>query len=84
VEKIAALVLAASYLSWAPGFKPLLPLGDSTLIETVINVFYAASIDDFVVLIENHAVELAPMMGHLCVRHVQNDRYQKRMLSSVV
>ena len=83
-NKIEALVLAAGYSSRAPGFKPLLPLGDSTMIEAVINVFYAACIDDIVVVTGHHAVELAPTLDRLRVRHVQNDRYREGMFSSVV
>ena len=61
-----------------------MPLGDGTVIETVINIFYAVDIDDVVVVLRQHAVELAPMLGHLRVRLVQNDRYQEEILSFVI
>jgi molybdenum cofactor cytidylyltransferase len=83
-KKIAAIILAAGNSSRAPGFKPLLPLGSGTVIEAVTNAFVSAGIDDIVVVTGHRAAELAPMLDRLRVRHVQNDRYQEGMFSSVV
>jgi molybdenum cofactor cytidylyltransferase len=83
-SKIAALILAAGYSSRAPGFKPLLPLGNSTVIEKTINSFRRAGIQNIMVVVGHRANELVPVLDELGVRHVFNEQYPDGMFSSVV
>jgi CTP:molybdopterin cytidylyltransferase MocA len=83
-DKMAALVLAAGYSSRAQGFKPLLPLGESTVIENTLNSFCRAGISDITVVVGHRADELAPVLDGLKVRHVFNERYAEGMFSSVI
>jgi len=83
-QNLAAVLLAAGYSSRAPGFKPLLPLGDSTVIENTINSFRRANIYDITVVIGHRANELIPALDQLQVRHVVNESYDQGMFSSVV
>lgn len=83
-KKIAALVLAAGYSSRAPGFKPLLPLGDGTVIESTVQNLQRGGVVDITVVIGHNAAEMIPELNHLDVRYVLNKDYQKGMFSSVV
>ncbi|EGO65640.1 DVU_1551 family NTP transferase [Acetonema longum] len=83
-ENIAALILAAGYSSRAPQFKPLLPLGDSTVIEQVIRNFRRAGIKDITVVAGHRAGELIPVLERARVRWVVNEQYSQGMYSSVV
>ena len=83
-SKIAALVLAAGYSSRAPAFKPLLPLGATTIIENVINNFRRADIADITVVVGHRAGELMPVLDRLHVRSVFNEQYDAGMFSSIM
>jgi CTP:molybdopterin cytidylyltransferase MocA/HD superfamily phosphohydrolase YqeK len=83
-KEIAALVLAAGYSSRAPGFKPLLPLGNGTVIEATIQNLRCGGVADITVVIGHHAAEMIPELNRLDVRYVLNKDYRKGMFSSVV
>ncbi len=83
-DKPAAVVLAAGCSSRAPGFKPLLPLGGSTVIENTIGSLRRAGVDDITVVAGHRAAELLPVLDRIAVRAVVNDRYRDGMFSSVV
>lgn len=83
-SKITALVLAAGYSSRAPAFKPLLPLGNTTIIEKVLHNFRRAGIQDVTVVVGHRAEELIPVLDRLHVRYVFNEQYDQGMFSSVV
>lgn len=83
-ESIAALILAAGYSSRALQFKPLLPLGDSTVIEQAIRNFRRAGIDNITVVAGHRAGELIPVLERARVRWVMNEQYDQGMYSSVV
>lgn len=84
VSSISALVLAAGYSSRAPGFKPLLPLGDTSVIEKTIASLRQAGVGDVTVVVGHRADELVPVLDALAVRHVFNECYPEGMFSSVV
>ncbi|MBP2645487.1 MAG: metal dependent phosphohydrolase [Firmicutes bacterium] len=81
---LAALILAGGYSSRAPGFKPLLPLGNSVVIENTINNFRRANIVDIIVVAGHRLDELLPILNRLPVRPVFNENYSEGMFSSVV
>ena len=83
-KKIAALVLAAGYSSRAPGFKPLLPMGDGTVIEATIQNLRLGGVSDITVIIGHNAPELIPELNRLKVRCVLNTDYRKGLFSSIV
>ena len=58
-RKITALVQAAGFSSRMGDFKPLLPLGRSTLVEEAVERFRRAGIDDVRVVIGHREGEMA-------------------------
>jgi len=83
-QNVAAIILAAGFSSRMVEFKPLLPLGGSTVIETAVNVFIRAGISDTTVVIGHRADDLRLVLDRICIRRVINERYKKGMFSSVV
>lgn len=82
--RLAALVLAAGRSSRAPGFKPLLPLAGSTVIENALACFRRAGVADITVVTGYRAADLAPVLGRLSVRQVFNAGHAEGMFSSVL
>jgi CTP:molybdopterin cytidylyltransferase MocA len=64
-------------------FKPLLPLGDETVIERVIGVFRKAGIDDVRVVVGHRKEELIPMIERTNANVVINPNFSMGMFSSV-
>jgi len=83
-KEIAALVLAAGFSSRAPGFKPLLPLGDGTVIEATVRSLRRGGVDNIIVVIGYRTSEIIPELNRLDVRYVFNKDYEKGMFSSVI
>lgn len=81
---IAALILSAGYSSRMGEFKPLLPIGDRTVLERDIALFRDAGIEDVRVVIGHRAAELRPVVERLHARPVMNERYADGMFSSVL
>lgn len=81
---IAAIILAAGYSSRMGEFKPLLPLGDKTVLERVIGLFREAGVDDVRVVVGHRAPDLLPLVENSHARPVINDHYRTGMFSSVV
>lgn len=82
--KLAALVLAAGCSSRAPGFKPLLPLGEATVIETTLASLRRAGIGDITAVVGHRAADLLSVLAGLPVRVVVNENYSDGMFSSVL
>lgn len=83
VHKISALVLAAGYSSRMGAFKPLLPLGETTVIEKAVSSFLAAGIQDIRVVVGHRADEVIPVLDRLGVKSIINGHYSRGMYSSV-
>ena len=81
---LAALVLAAGYSSRMGQFKPLLPFGRRTVVESAIACFREAGIGNVTVVVGHRAEELQPRLERLQVRSVFNPAYDRGMYSSVV
>ncbi|MGO9312001.1 MAG: DVU_1551 family NTP transferase [Syntrophobacteraceae bacterium] len=82
--RIVALVLAAGYSSRMGCFKPLAPLGTSTLIEVAVTRFLGAGIEDVRVVVGHRADELTPVLDHLGIKWIFNTQYDRGMFSSVL
>jgi CTP:molybdopterin cytidylyltransferase MocA len=65
-------------------FKPLLPLGDKTVIETAVASLRQGGVQDIRVVVGYRASELYAVLDRLDVRIIENPDYAKGMFSSVV
>jgi molybdenum cofactor cytidylyltransferase len=81
--EISALVLAAGYSSRMGQFKPLLPIGSSTVIETVVRLFHSAGIPNVYVVLGYRAHALLPVAAKAGANCVINHRFDEGMYSSV-
>lgn len=82
--KIAAILVAAGYSSRMQDFKPLLPLGEETVIERLINTYLNAGISDIRVVVGHGGELLQPVLASLPVKVIFNDNYPAGMFTSVV
>ncbi len=82
--RIAAVILAAGHSSRMGAFKPLLRLGNKTIIEHVIDLFKKAGINELKVVIGFRRDELIHRLPELAATAVINPDYKKGMFSSVV
>lgn len=83
-KDLAAIIVAGGYSSRMNAFKPLLPLGESTVIETAINNFLEAGIDNIVVVIGFNADKLKPVLDQKGIKWVYNENYDDGMYSSIL
>lgn len=77
-KKIWALLLCAGRSRRMQGFKPLLPLGDRTILEHTISRFQEAGIDRIMVVTGHRREELLPVLEKKQVQEVYNEEYAVR------
>jgi len=82
-RKIAGLIVAAGYSSRMGVFKPLLPLGDKTIIETAVASLRQGGIQDIRVVTGYQAERLNTLLSRLDVQIINNPNYATGMFSSV-
>ena len=82
-KKISAIILSAGFSTRMGRFKPLLPLGDETVMERVIGVFRKAGVGDVRVVVGYRKEELIPMIERTNANVVVNPSYSRGMFSSV-
>ncbi len=81
---IAALIVAAGLSSRMGDFKPMLPLGESTIIRTVIGKLKSVGCQSIVLVTGHRAAELERHVADLDVLTVKNPEYVvSDMFSSV-
>ena len=80
---IWAIVLAAGESRRMGRPKLLLPYGDKTIIETVVQNVVSSRADGAVVVLGGHGQEIEEKVRSFAVKRVINRRYQEGMLSSV-
>ncbi|SFG30205.1 CTP:molybdopterin cytidylyltransferase MocA [Desulfotomaculum arcticum] len=80
---LAALVPAAGYSSRMNVFKPLLPLGETTVIARTVNTFFTAGLRRVLVVVGHRAGDLRPALTELKVQEVFNAGYAQGMFSSI-
>jgi molybdenum cofactor cytidylyltransferase len=82
-DNIAAVILSAGVSSRMGKFKPLLPLGNKTVIEQVVATFLRAGVRDIQVVLGYKAREVIAVLENLAVSWSINDDYQSEMFNSV-
>jgi CTP:molybdopterin cytidylyltransferase MocA len=83
-ESAAALVLSAGLSKRMGDFKPLLQLGEMTVLERVIRLFQSVGVDRIHVVVGYRAAEVTPWVSRFGACSVMNPRYAEDMFSSVV
>ncbi len=85
MQHIAAVILAAGFSSRMEGlFKPMLPLGGSTVLAHVIRTFQTCGIRDIRVIAGHGVEQVKPATHMLDATVVMNPLYQSGMFSSVL
>ncbi len=83
-KDLAVIILAAGYSSRMKLFKPLLPLGSSTVIENSIDSFLEAGIENITVVIGFQANKLIPVLENKGVKWIYNEKFSEGMYSSII
>src|SRR5262245_9733661 len=74
MHQVAAILLSAGQSKRMGAFKPLLPFGDSTVIESSINYLRQGGIDNIVVVVGHRANEVRHhLTGHALTYAVNPD-----------
>jgi molybdenum cofactor cytidylyltransferase len=81
---IAGIVLAAGFSSRMGMFKPLLPLGPSSVLERTVTRLRQGGVRDIVVVTGHRAAELRPLVAALGAREATNCQPDLGMLSSIL
>ncbi|MFH0825430.1 MAG: nucleotidyltransferase family protein [Pseudomonadota bacterium] len=81
---VSAIILSAGYSSRMGAFKPLLQIGNTTLLERSVRLFQSAGVTDIRVVLGYRHADLEAILDRLGVPGVVNDRYDDGMFSSVV
>lgn len=81
--KNSAVIIAAGYSSRMHAFKPLLPMGDKSVLETTASIFLQAGIRDIVVVIGHQGQTLIPLIQSMDLKWVLNEDYEKGMFTSI-
>ena len=82
--KIAALVLAAGRSSRMGRLKPLLPLGESTVVEQAVLRLRRGGVEDVRVVLGFGAERISPVLDALGAPWIVNPDYDAGMLSSAL
>lgn len=79
----AAIIIAAGYSSRMKAFKPLLPLGEITVIEHALKTFLDAGIKNILVVLGYQGKKIEPLLEKHNISWVYNENYDQGMFSSV-
>ena len=80
---VAAILLAAGRSRRMGAFKPLLPFGAQTVIETSVNNLLAAGVAEIVVVLGHRADDVRERLRHLPVRFALNEETESEMGVSI-
>ena len=80
--KISGIILAAGLSTRMGEPKQLLPFGNSTIIETVIDNLLASKLSEIVVVVGHEAEKVQAHIQHKPIKIVFNPNYQEGMLTS--
>jgi molybdenum cofactor cytidylyltransferase len=82
-QTLAGIVLAAGESRRMGQPKQLLPFGERTILERVVDTLLAAGVGEVVVVLGHLAERVRTVLGDRPVRAVINESYRQGMLSSV-
>ena len=82
-NRFSAIVLAAGFSSRMSGFKPLLKLGEKTVIEHSVNLFLSAGIKDVRVVTGFQRELLDKPLKQMNIQAVYNSDYEQGMITSI-
>lgn len=82
-HRLAAIILAAGYSSRMGRFKPLLPIGDKTVIQHTIDIFESIGTENIQVVTGHRTREIGEEILSFGGRVVENTQYAEGMFSSV-
>jgi len=83
VNEIAAILLAAGRSRRMGAFKPLLPFGDTTVIESCLNNLHTAGIENIVVVVGHRAEEVRAQLRNLNITFALNPDPDSEMSASI-
>jgi molybdenum cofactor cytidylyltransferase len=83
MNEVAAILLAAGRSKRMGAFKPLLPFGDSTVIESCINRLRLGGVEQIVVVLGHRADEIQRQLGLVNVSSVLNPDPESEMSASI-
>lgn len=83
-KPVTAIITAAGLSSRMGSFKPLLPLGDTTIARMLVRCFAEAGADDIVMVTGNRADELEAHVAGLPVRCVRNPEFATTQMAASV
>lgn len=81
--RTGALILAAGLSSRMGEFKPLLEIDGKSLVETAIELFRDAGVQEIVTVVGHRSESLIPVVESFASRWVVNEHYQEGMFSSI-
>lgn len=82
-DRLSAIIPAADFFSRMKEFKPLLPVGDRTMVEQAIHLFASKGIEDVVVVTGHNHLSLDPVVKQAGATPVLNPDFKSGMLSSI-
>ncbi|AFQ43195.1 DVU_1551 family NTP transferase [Desulfosporosinus meridiei] len=80
---LTAIIVAAGYSFRMKRFKPLLSLGEDTVLEKAVESFVKGGIRDIRVVVGHRANEMYPILEKIEVQTVVNPNFSEGMFSSV-
>lgn len=83
VGRISAVILAAGYSSRMGVFKPLLKIGEATVLERIVRLFQEPGIENVVVVVGHQWHELTPFVEQWGASWIKNEHFERGMFSSV-
>ena len=82
-DQISAILLAAGRSRRMGVFKPLLPFGDTTVIESCLNNLHNAGLENIVVVVGHRAADIRTQLKHLHVSFALNPDPDSQMSTSI-
>ncbi len=83
-EGVVAIILAAGQSSRMGAFKPLLPFGDKTVIESTIDYLRQGGIETIIVVVGHRADEIKAHFKNRDLRFVTNPDANSAMAASII
>ena len=82
-DQVSAILLAAGQSSRMGAFKPLLPFGDRTVIESCVGTLCAAGIENIIVVAGHRADDVRLQLKNLDVQFAVNPDPESEMSASI-